>query len=174
LKRQIACHKINSAPFSILNQEFAMSSYALLALMAASFVAPDDRNADAIKKDYERLSGRWRLVSAIEDGKEVPADEVKKTELITKGDTFTILGDSKLGTSPSGTFKIDPSKTPKTVDSLQGKGPNKGETILGIYEIIDDNNKRACWAPPGKPRPTDFTSKPGSGHLLQVWKRERP
>src|SRR5439155_12488432 len=65
------------------------------------------------------------------------------------------------GASGAGTFKIDPTKSPKTADSLQTEGPDKGKTLLGIYEIIDDNHKRACWAPVGKPRPTAFTSEPG-------------
>lgn len=150
-----------------------MTRYAFCLLMAVCSTAVDDK-ADRIKRDYERLSGTWRLIRALEDGKEVPEDVARNTRLVTKGDQFTILGDTGLGTSPSGTFRIDPTKRPKTVDSLQGNGPHKGETILGIYEIIDDDNKRACWAPPGKPRPTDFTSEPGSGHLLQYWRREKP
>jgi uncharacterized protein (TIGR03067 family) len=151
-----------------------MRRYALVALMAGSLVAADDRKEEAIQKDYERLAGTWRLASAVEDGKPVPEEQIKNTRLITKGDTFVIEGDTSLGTSPAGTFKIDPTKRPKAVDSLQGKGPQKGETVLGIYEILDANTKRACWAPPGQPRPTAFESKPGSGHLLQVWKRVSP
>jgi uncharacterized protein (TIGR03067 family) len=69
------------------------------------------------------------------------------------------------------TFTIDPTKSPKTADSLQTTGADKGKTLLGIYEIIDDNHKRACWAPVGKPRPTAFTSEPGSSRILQVWER---
>src|SRR5262245_36050336 len=151
-----------------------MTGHALVALMAGSLAAADDRKAELIKKDYERLAGTWRLASAVEDGKPVPEEELRKTRLVTKGDTFLIEGDTALGTSPAGTFQIDLTKTPKAVDSLQSKGPQKGETVLGIYEILDANTKRACWAPPGKPRPTAFESKPGSGHLLQVWKRVSP
>jgi uncharacterized protein (TIGR03067 family) len=151
-----------------------MNRYALVALAASLFTPADAAKDEAIKKDYERLAGTWRLVSAVEDGKKVPEEEAKKTRLVTKGDTFTILGDTGLGTSPAGTFTIDPTKRPKTVDSVQSKGPQKGKTVLGIYEIIDTDTKRACWAPPGKERPTAFTSEPGSGHLLQVWKRVKP
>jgi len=28
-----------------------------------------------------------------------------------------------------------------------------------------------CYTAPGKPRPTDFNAKAGSGHKLSVWKR---
>jgi uncharacterized protein (TIGR03067 family) len=151
-----------------------MRMHMLTALAAGLMVAADTPNEDAVKKDYQRLSGTWRLISAVRDGKAVPEDQVKKTQLFTDGDKFTVTGDSELGTSAKGTFTIDPTKNPKAVDSIQGEGPEKGKKVLGIYEIIDDNTKRACWAPPGKERPTEFTSKPGSGHLLQVWKREKP
>jgi uncharacterized protein (TIGR03067 family) len=52
---------------------------------------------------------------------------------------------------------------PKQVDSTALSGPGKGQVTKGIYEIIDANNKRACWGKPGGPRPSDFTSEPGSG-----------
>jgi len=127
-----------------------------------------------IDTDYQRLSGTWVLSSGVVDGQPVAEEVRKKTRLITTRDTFTLSTGAQTGTSEDGRFTIDPSKSPKTVDSVQGSGPDKGKTLLGVYEIIDDNHKRACWAPAGKPRPTDFTSTPGSGHILQVWERETP
>jgi uncharacterized protein (TIGR03067 family) len=126
---------------------------------------------ELIKKDYERLTGTFQLVSGIIDGKEVPEDVRRQTKLVTDMNKFTVSDGGEAGTSAAGTFKIDPAKSPKTADSLQATGPDKGKTVLGIYEIIDDNHKRACWAPVGKPRPAAFTSEPGSGHILQVWER---
>jgi uncharacterized protein (TIGR03067 family) len=126
---------------------------------------------ELIKKDYERLTGTFQLVSGVIDGKEVPEDVRRQTKLVTTMDKFTVSAGGEAGTSGAGTFKIDPTKSPKTADSLQTEGPDKGKTLLGIYEIIDDNHKRACWAPVGKPRPKAFTSEPGSGHILQVWER---
>jgi hypothetical protein len=38
----------------------------------------------------------------------------------------------------------------------------------------DDGRRRSyrvCFAPPGKPRPREFATKPGSSHTLHVWKR---
>ena len=125
-----------------------------------------------IEKDYERLSGTWILTSGVVDGRPVAEGVRNKTKLVTMRDKFTLSTGAQTGTSEDGTFTIDPTKSPKTVDSVQASGPDKGKTFLGIYEIIDDNHKRACWAPAGKPRPTDFTSTAGSGHILQVWERE--
>ena len=128
---------------------------------------------ELIKKDYQRLTGTFQLVSGVIDGKPVPEDVRKETKLVTDMNKFTVSAGGQAGTSGAGSFTIDPTKSPKTVDSLQAAGPDKGKTVLGIYEIIDDNHKRACWAPVGKPRPTAFTSEPGSGHILQVWERIR-
>ena len=126
---------------------------------------------ELITRDYERLTGTFQLVSGVIDGKPVAEDIRKETKLVTDMNKFTVSTGGQAGTSGAGTFTIDPTKSPKTVDSLQATGPDKGKTVLGIYEIIDDNHKRACWAPVGRPRPTAFTSEPGSGHILQVWER---
>jgi len=128
---------------------------------------------ELIRQDYERLTGTFSLVSGVVDGKPVPEEVRKKTILVTDHNKFTVSTGDEAGTSSGGTFTIDPTQTPKTVDSLQAGGPDEGKTVLGIYEIIDANHKRACWAPVGQPRPTAFSSEPGSGHILQVWERKK-
>ena len=123
-----------------------------------------------IQKDYDALTGRWQLVQSIIDGKAVPESEVAQTVLITDHDEFRFPADARVGTAPLGKFTIDPTTKPKQVDSTALSGPDKGRVTKGIYEIIDANNKRACWGKPGGPRPTDFTSEPGSGRTLQYWR----
>ena len=145
---------------------------AVSSLICATNSAAETSMDQLIDTDYRRLSGTWILSSGIVDGQPVPEEIRKKTRLITTRDKFTLSTGAQTGTSEDGTFTIDPTKSPKTVDSVQASGPDKGKTFLGIYEIIDDNHKRACWAPAGKSRPTDFTSTAGSGHILQVWERE--
>jgi uncharacterized protein (TIGR03067 family) len=142
-------------------------------MVAADNNRADMANEELIRQDYERLTGTFTLVSGVVDGKPVPEEVRKKTILVTDHDKFTVSTGHEAGTSSRGTFTIDPTKTPKTADSLQADGPDKGKTLLGIYEIIDDNHKRACWAPVGQPRPTEFTSEPGSGRILQIWERKR-
>ena len=46
------------------------------------------------------------------------------------------------------------------------------KTKLGIYELDGDTYKY-CLAPAGKPQPTEFSSKAGTGHSLGVSKREK-
>ncbi len=153
-----------------------MRKLALIIMSALAAIAartPDSNLSmeELIKNDYERLTGTFRLVSGRIDGEEVPEDVRSQTILVTDHNKFTVSDRGTAGTSAAGTFTIDPTKSPKTADSLQGTGPDAGKTMFGIYEIIDSNHKRACWAPVGKPRPSAFTSEPGSGHILQVWER---
>lgn len=123
------------------------------------------------KKDLDKMQGTWLLVSGERDGTKFTDEEIKQTRLIIRGETFSIPK-SSVGTSQEGTFTIDPSKKPKQMDSTQGGGPDKGKTWLGIYEV-DDSTQKVCFSPPGKDRPKEFSSKPGSGQLLQVWKRAK-
>jgi uncharacterized protein (TIGR03067 family) len=145
----------------------------LLPVISAHAVTPEPTVSmeELIRKDYQRLTGAFQLVSGVIDGKPVPEDVRRETKLVTDMNKFTVSAGGQAGTSGAGTFTIDPTKSPKEVDSLQAIGPDKGRILLGIYEIIDDNHKRACWAPVGQPRPTAFTSQPGSGHILQLWER---
>ncbi len=120
-------------------------------------------------KDLDKLQGTWVRVSVVRDGKEVPADQFKNSKLTIQGDKYT-LDEGK--DKRSGTFKVDASKTPHTLDIISDAGPNKGKTLKGIYKIEGDTFTY-CVAGPGKDRPTEFSSKEGSGHTLLVNKREK-
>ncbi len=139
-------------------------------LVAAHAFAQTMTPADLIKADYAALTGRWQLVSGTVDGKPVPEAIARATVLITDHDIFRFPADAGVSTAPQGRFTINPTTKPKQVDSLSEAGPNKGRVTRGIYEIIDANNKRACWGQPDGPRPTDFTSAPGSGRTCQSWR----
>ncbi len=150
---------------------FKMTAFGMFVLLlAVSMLIAADAKEDA-KKDIEKMQGTLLLVSGERDGQKFTAEEIKQSKLIIKGDTFSIPK-STVGTSQEGTFKIDPNKRPKQIDSTAGSGPDKGKISLGIYEL-DDDTQKFCFAPPGKDRPKEFSSKPGSGHLLQVWKRAK-
>ena len=122
----------------------------------------------ATKKDLEGLQGTWSLVSAMEDGESLAEDKVKQTTIVIKDDTFRFPHLAEDATSKAGTIKLDATKKPKQMDTVS----TEKEVMLGIYELEGDSYK-VCFAPVGKPRPNEFTSKSGSGNILQVWKREK-
>jgi uncharacterized protein (TIGR03067 family) len=128
----------------------------------------------AAQKDYELLSGTWQLTRGVENGKPVPASVLRNTILITDHNTFRFPKASGVGTHPAGTFTVNPNTRPKQVDSIAVGGPHAGQLTRGIYEILDPTHKRACWGQPGGPRPTEFESPPGSGWILQYWKKIGP
>jgi uncharacterized protein (TIGR03067 family) len=128
------------------------------------------RKQQIIQDDYDALTGRWQLVYAVENGRELSGAELRDNVLITDHDKFRFPNDSTAGTAPRGHFTIDPTKHPKRVDSTSATGPYAGKVSRGIYEILDPNTKRACWAMPGDPRPDDFVAPLGSGRTLQYWR----
>ena len=122
----------------------------------------------ATKKDLEGLQGTWSLVSAMEDGNSLAEDKVKQTTIVIEDDTFRFPQLAEDATSKAGTLKLDATKKPKQMDTVS----TEKEVMLSIYELEGDSYK-VCFAPVGKPRPSEFTSKSGSGNILQVWKREK-
>ena len=124
--------------------------------------------AAAPKTDLDRFQGTWYLVSAMEDGNALPEDKVKQTTIVIKDDTFRFPGSAEDATSKAGTIKLDENKTPKEIDSIS----TEKEVMLGIYRL-EDNGYKVCFAPAGKPRPTDFASAPGNGYILQSWARQK-
>jgi uncharacterized protein (TIGR03067 family) len=120
-----------------------------------------------VKEELDNLTGTWRAVSITENGKEMSDDDLKKVVLVVNGKTYR-FGVGK--TIVKGTHKLDPSKTPKTIDAVRSSGSDKGKTIKGIYELKGDSYK-VCFAAPGKDRPKEFSAKEGSGHRLIVLKR---
>ena len=145
-----------------------MKTPMFLAALVVFFVAANGRAEDAVKAELEKLQGVWQLVSAETDGKKAPEEQVKKIKVIIKGDKHTVrFGDEDLAKEIP--FKIDPTKKPKTTDDTL---PDGG-IIRGIYEL-DGNTLRSCVAPAGKPRPTEFTGKAGSGQTLRVFQRVKP
>ena len=126
-----------------------------------------DDKAD-LAKEVSKFQGTWTFESSKTGGKELPAGSLKGLILIFEGDKHTVKkGDEVIQV---GTQKLDPSKSPKTIDVTMTEGVNKGAVMLGIYEISRDTLK-VCFDPEGKKRPTEFKSAPGSKNFVNVHKR---
>ncbi|HMC89453.1 MAG TPA: TIGR03067 domain-containing protein [Gemmataceae bacterium] len=137
----------------------------VLAIMLLASASKEDET----RKDLEKIQGDWAEVSYVVDGVKVPDDEAQALFRSIKDDKYTIFQFKKV--IGKGTFKLDATKKPRTIDAETTVGGRK-LTLLGIYEL-DGDTLKICFAPPGKPRPTNFTSKKGSEHRLSVWEREK-
>ena len=122
----------------------------------------------ALATEARKFQGTWTIESSVTGGQEIPRDQLKGFLVIYEGDKHTVkVGDRVIQV---GTQKIDPSKSPKTIDVTMSDGPNKGAVMLGIYEF-DGETMKACFDPTGKKRPTEFKSTPGSQNFVNVHKR---
>ncbi len=141
---------------------------ALISLPVACARADD---SPAVQHDLALLQGEWLMLSGSADGMPMPDQMRSQMKRVCKGDeaTTTMAGQLYLKAK----ITIDPAQKPKTIDYLMTEGFTKGKTQLGIYEI-DGDTFRSCFAKPGAERPTDFTTKPGDGRTLSVWKRQKP
>jgi uncharacterized protein (TIGR03067 family) len=152
-----------------------MSTGCLRAALALGLLAAGAADDKATQNELAKLRGTWLTVSLVNDGKTLVDDKTKPTEpattLVYDGDKWMVqVGDK---TVARGTFKVDVAKMPKEIDVFDESGLTNDTTKRGIYEISGDTY-RFCLAPAGKPRPTEFSSKPGSGHSLGVSKRAKP
>ena len=140
----------------------ALGAGIVLLALAGAGVAQD------AKKEMALLEGEWTMVSGEIDGQSMP-EEMRKTakRVVKDGQTTVTIGGQLFMKAK---FTVDPAKKPRTIDYTMTGGPTEGKTQLGIYEL-DGDTVKFCFAAPGKDRPTDFTTKEGSGRTLSVWKR---
>jgi uncharacterized protein (TIGR03067 family) len=142
----------------------------VIGLILVSLMAVEEPK-DAIKKEYDKFEGTWKMESFMMDGKPSPSKDFADFKMTLKGDTFATEGaDGK----SSGTYKIDPTKKPKTLDINFINGALDGVTMLGVYELDGDTYKVCLPTAPGAERPKELASKKGSGLVLEVFKRIKP
>ncbi|HEV3436985.1 MAG TPA: TIGR03067 domain-containing protein [Gemmata sp.] len=134
-----------------------VTSFKAMALAAAALVFGTATAVPADDKEAKSLNGTWQVVSQSTDGKE---DIISKEggDMVTLNDgKYTIKeGDKDIC---KGTFKLDSTKTPMSIDKTMSEGDDKGKTALGIYKLTGDEVK-VSWARAGETdRPAGFESK---------------
>jgi uncharacterized protein (TIGR03067 family) len=118
--------------------------------------------------DVRKLEGDFSLVYSEFDGQPLSAAHIRTVHRSSKdGMTIVTVGGA---VSTAAAYFIDPSKKPKAIDHLIDSGPEAGLHLKGIYEFSGDTVK-ICFAQPGQPRPTSFSTRIGNRETLGVWKR---
>ncbi len=128
---------------------------------------------DEAKKELKRFEGTWVLVSGEVDGKPVADKHIKASKMTIKARKVALLTPHQSKQTIEANLTVDPAKRPRQMDWVRATEPGKGKRMHAIYEWLGDDQYRICFAPPGKDRPTEFKTRPGSGHILHVWKRVR-
>jgi uncharacterized protein (TIGR03067 family) len=114
---------------------------------------------DGAKTELKRFAGKWSVVSARANGKDLPEEETKEMHFTFRENTLT---STKAGKPVEATIKLDPSKKPKHINLLIN-----GKETSGIYQFDGKRLQLAF----GEPRPTEFKSVEGSGRLLLILSR---
>lgn len=146
------------------------SRICLAALFCGLGFAAFSALADDVEKEMKKFQGDWIIESSEAGGQKIPTDLLKGLIVTYDGDKHTVKrGDAVIQV---GIQKIDPSKSPKSIDVTMTEGPSKGAVMLGIYEFDGDTFK-ACFDASGKTRPTEFKSPAGSQNFVNVHKRAK-
>lgn len=125
----------------------------LLAL-AALFLLAAAPTEQQITAEKEKMVGTYKLYGLEINGQEIEPEQIRRFECTVTRDTIAIKANTQ---ERANTYRIDPTKDPKTIDLIW-----KGQVTLGIYYLNGDKFK-LCLAPEGsRKRPTDFEGKKGS------------
>jgi uncharacterized protein (TIGR03067 family) len=150
-----------------------MSRHIGMVLVVGLMLAADAPKENDAKKETEKLQGSWRGVS-MERGGEVEKERAPQFVLtFDKGQHILKLRDKVHAKGP---FKIDPSKSPKTIDltdtTADPSDPSGGKA-WGIYELDGDTLKLCTLDGKRERRPKGFNTK-GTDVTLVILKREKP
>lgn len=149
-----------------------MKLQVLLVLGVGLLMAADDPKDDAVKKEMAKFQGTWKFISMEVKGQKKPNKDFTKYTVVLKGDQWTVAEGNKIAAKV--TFKVDPTKQPKTIDLIDVE---KKRLIRGIYSM-EGNLLTVCdrGSEEGE-RPTAFTTQrdsAGSGFVRFVLKRAKP
>jgi len=128
----------------------------MMVILVAQFSGAADEKAEALKK----LSGTWK--GRVENG--ATGHQLVITAESIKG---TKDGAQDLG---SGSFVLDVTTKPWTLDGTGTDGGFKGKKFPGICSVEGDTMKW-CVSTGKKPRPTEF--KTGAGNFCLVLARQK-
>ncbi len=145
-----------------------MTGYLWLACAGVLAVGLD--NEDPTKMEQARLAGVWSFALVEVEGKKQPEVPFAINKMIlAKDGHYAVVQGPRV---TRGTVKLDPTKDPKHYDPSIMTGRLKGLTFPGIYEL-DGATLTICLPLRSKERPAVLASNPGSGLMLQVFKREK-
>jgi uncharacterized protein (TIGR03067 family) len=121
-----------------------------------------------IRPDHLHLEGEWIPVKLIVDGDTMPASFLKGGHRVGSGVhvKVTFMGQVMVDAD----LRLRDGVDPIEIDYISHRPDGSRYIQLGIMRW-EGEEFTSCFAPPGAPRPTDFTSTKGSGFVLSAWKK---
>ena len=137
------------------------------ALLLISVARADDSRSRGLSK---RLIGNWQMTKGVVGGNPFPDEAVRKMRLELTGGKYKLIG----AESPDqGDWTLHSDTKPDGLDIKGTDGPNKGRTILAIFELRGDSLK-VCYDLSGKNRPTKFEAPKKTLLFLAEYQRVKP
>lgn len=117
------------------------------------------------------LQGSWTMASLVVNGDPTAGDQVHAGRLVIEGDQYV---QTFSATAVPARFRVDPSRSPRSIDFTYASGPQAGKTVKGIYDLAAETLTVCRGLTESDPRPSRFEAPADSGRLLVVWTRARP
>ncbi len=148
-----------------------MLKHALFILVLSQGISGDAPKDDALKKEAQRLQGKWTCVSIETRGDKLVGQDFKdcKADFTFNPDNLVVKSANKTETW---SFRIDPASNPKSIDVIFENEEGKKQTARGIFEVEGDK-LTLCWSLNDEARPKEFKSKPKSSIAVIVLKRAK-
>jgi uncharacterized protein (TIGR03067 family) len=124
-------------------------------------------------QELKRLQGTWKAVGSQFAGqsqgqaknKNANKNRLQGLTCIVSDDSLTIQRFENV--EGRYTFSVDPTKTPHHIDQIS----SDGKTYHGIYRVTDTTLTICLPTDPTEPRPRQFATRAGDGHVLRIYKK---
>ena len=143
------------------------SSRVLSLILFCGLLARFEALAKEPKTNSMAIDGKWSVSTAELAGDALPTELFQKMTLILDKEKYTLKSERL---DDTGTMVADTTKKPMQLDIKGVEGPNKGKTLLAIYEL-DGDSLKICYDLEGKARPTEFKTTKGTKQFLVLYKR---
>jgi uncharacterized protein (TIGR03067 family) len=123
-------------------------------------------------KELQKFQGTWILVSGEHDGKQISNEHLGKGKITYDGKKATMIVPNQSDeVIEFDIIALNTSENLKRMELIRKNGPHAGKKSVGIYEFISDDQYKFALDPSGSLVLNEFTTKPGSGHVFNVWRR---
>jgi len=120
-----------------------------------------------MRDELDLLQGAWAVAELEMEGQTISGGMLANARVEITGNRFSSVG---MGAVYEGTLTLDDSASPHHLNMQFDAGPEKGNTNLGIYELIGDTWK-ICLSTKGEVRPAAFAAPAGSGFVFETLRR---
>ena len=120
-------------------------------------------------QEGKSIDGVWLPIEAELAGQKFPDEVLKAMKLTMTDGKYTVTVGKSVD---KGTYKLDPAAKPPAIDITGVEGPNKGKTLLAIYEW-KGGSLRVCYDLDGKKRPTEFKTAMDTKQFLVSYRRDK-